>query len=276
MKTANTQFNKINGFMDSDAAQELEEIVKRVVARFHPDKIILYGSFAYGIPHAESDFDLLVILPEPPSSQAGWETAYEMQIKRMLQLIFMKPAVFEEEKDVVGGLAYPAHHWGKELYSCPPEPTRQFLMDTAHRTREQVIWDFIQGWLKRAKSRLTMIGISLKQDSEDYFYAGFYAQMTVESYLRAFLAWRQVPNTKTREIQKYLALLPAEDASLAGKLAEADWLSPYGEDFPDPADPPMDRETALKAEIEAKRVQGLILERLGSYLAQGRPGFQGG
>lgn len=35
----------------------------RVVKEFHPEKIILFGSYAYGRPTADSDVDLLVILP---------------------------------------------------------------------------------------------------------------------------------------------------------------------------------------------------------------------
>ena len=35
----------------------------RIVREFHPDKIILFGSYAEGNPGAESDVDLLVILP---------------------------------------------------------------------------------------------------------------------------------------------------------------------------------------------------------------------
>src|SRR6202165_2755657 len=31
--------------------------------RFQPDKIILFGSYAYGKPHEEGDVDLLVIMP---------------------------------------------------------------------------------------------------------------------------------------------------------------------------------------------------------------------
>jgi predicted nucleotidyltransferase len=34
-----------------------------VAERFHPDKIILFGSHAYGKPHADSDVDILVIMP---------------------------------------------------------------------------------------------------------------------------------------------------------------------------------------------------------------------
>jgi uncharacterized protein len=31
--------------------------------RFHPDRIILFGSYAYGQPHADSDVDFLVVMP---------------------------------------------------------------------------------------------------------------------------------------------------------------------------------------------------------------------
>lgn len=31
--------------------------------KFHPDKIILFGSFAYGTPHKDSDVDILVVMP---------------------------------------------------------------------------------------------------------------------------------------------------------------------------------------------------------------------
>lgn len=34
-----------------------------VAERFGPDKIILFGSYAYGTPHEESEVDLLVIMP---------------------------------------------------------------------------------------------------------------------------------------------------------------------------------------------------------------------
>jgi predicted nucleotidyltransferase len=36
---------------------------RQIAERFHPEKIILFGSYAYGRPHNESDVDLLVIMP---------------------------------------------------------------------------------------------------------------------------------------------------------------------------------------------------------------------
>ena len=40
--------------------EALQEIVHRLVTGLHPHKIVLFGSYVYGIPTADSDVDLLV------------------------------------------------------------------------------------------------------------------------------------------------------------------------------------------------------------------------
>src|SRR5437870_2277546 len=40
----------------------IRRFARRIAERFQPDKIILFGSYAYGKPHNESDVDLLVIM----------------------------------------------------------------------------------------------------------------------------------------------------------------------------------------------------------------------
>src|SRR4051794_23989497 len=42
----------------------LDETVRRLVAEFDPDRIILFGSHAWGAPDEDSDIDLLVIVPQ--------------------------------------------------------------------------------------------------------------------------------------------------------------------------------------------------------------------
>jgi predicted nucleotidyltransferase len=41
----------------------IRRFARQVAERFHPDKIILFGSYAYGTPHADSDVDILIIMP---------------------------------------------------------------------------------------------------------------------------------------------------------------------------------------------------------------------
>jgi predicted nucleotidyltransferase len=36
---------------------------RQIAERFKPDKIILFGSYAYGEPHKDSDVDILVVMP---------------------------------------------------------------------------------------------------------------------------------------------------------------------------------------------------------------------
>jgi predicted nucleotidyltransferase len=83
---------------------------------------MLFGSYAYGQPHDESDVDLLIVVPDPPSVHEAWEVAREISEHTgvPVQLWFMSPDEFEETRDVVGGLAFPAHNWGKVLYEAHP------------------------------------------------------------------------------------------------------------------------------------------------------------
>ena len=50
-----------------------EEVTRRLVAEMEPDRIILFGSHAWGSPDEDSDLDLLVIVPhsdQPPTLRA--------------------------------------------------------------------------------------------------------------------------------------------------------------------------------------------------------------
>lgn len=41
--------------------KKLKEITEKIVKEFKPEKIILFGSWAWGVPGADSDVDLLVV-----------------------------------------------------------------------------------------------------------------------------------------------------------------------------------------------------------------------
>ena len=41
----------------------IRRYARAIADEFQPDKIILFGSYAYGTPNEDSDVDLLVIMP---------------------------------------------------------------------------------------------------------------------------------------------------------------------------------------------------------------------
>jgi predicted nucleotidyltransferase len=43
--------------------QQIDDLAARIATSCNPEKIILFGSYAYGNPGEDSDLDLLVVLP---------------------------------------------------------------------------------------------------------------------------------------------------------------------------------------------------------------------
>ena len=42
----------------------IDEIIKKIFLKFNPKMVYIFGSFAYGNPHEDSDLDLLIIKDE--------------------------------------------------------------------------------------------------------------------------------------------------------------------------------------------------------------------
>lgn len=101
---------------------EIQSFVDQIVERFKPQKVLLFGSYASGTPTSDSDLDLLVVMLAPPKWEHALLIKSELQRRfpAPLQIIFMKGEEFEETKDVVGGIAYPASHAGRVLYEQNP------------------------------------------------------------------------------------------------------------------------------------------------------------
>ncbi|HTK75639.1 MAG TPA: nucleotidyltransferase domain-containing protein, partial [Gemmataceae bacterium] len=51
----------------------IRQFARQVAERFRPDKIILFGSHAYGTPHADSDVDILVVMPARNELDQGFK-----------------------------------------------------------------------------------------------------------------------------------------------------------------------------------------------------------
>lgn len=46
-----------------DVQAHIQKLCKQIVDAFRPQKVILFGSYAYGTPNFDSDIDLLVVMP---------------------------------------------------------------------------------------------------------------------------------------------------------------------------------------------------------------------
>ena len=100
--------------------ETLEKIVAEIVRLAHPDRVILFGSAATDSMTEDSDLDLLVVEPEVPDSrQEGLRLRAALtDMPVPIDVVVMSRERFEETKNVIGGLAYPAHKYGKTLYEA--------------------------------------------------------------------------------------------------------------------------------------------------------------
>jgi len=73
----------------------IRRFARRIAERFRPEKIILFGSYAYGTPHVESDVDLLVIMPARDVVNQAIRTSLAFEEPFALDLIVRTPRQIE-------------------------------------------------------------------------------------------------------------------------------------------------------------------------------------
>lgn len=59
--------------MTKEIKKQIQEIADKIVEKYQPEKIILFGSYAWGKPHKNSDIDLFVIKESKNTRQLAKE-----------------------------------------------------------------------------------------------------------------------------------------------------------------------------------------------------------
>jgi predicted nucleotidyltransferase len=98
---------------------QVQATIDRIVALTAPDMIYLFGSRARGDAAPDSDLDLLIIVPDPVGDRRQRENELRGHFcghRPIVEPWIMGRFEFEETRNVVGGLAYPATHNGFLVY----------------------------------------------------------------------------------------------------------------------------------------------------------------
>ena len=99
----------------------LSKATERLVKKFHPQRIILFGSRARGTADERSDADILVV-----ASFNGKRREVLVEMDRALwgigfarDIVLLTPEEFERDREIPGTVARPASREGKVLYERP-------------------------------------------------------------------------------------------------------------------------------------------------------------
>jgi uncharacterized protein len=100
--------------------ETVREIIRRILGVTRPEKIILFGSAAAGEMTRDSDIDLLIVETDP-GDQRKKSVVIDAALGGMgrpFDVIVISSEWFESSKNLVGGIAYPAHKYGKVIYEA--------------------------------------------------------------------------------------------------------------------------------------------------------------
>jgi predicted nucleotidyltransferase len=104
----------------AEVEEKIQEMVRRIVEGFDPERIILFGSRARGDAGPDSDVDLLVVMETESKHEAAVQILVTLDVMGIAKdVIVVTPEEFERRKEIVGSIAYPAHHEGRLLYERP-------------------------------------------------------------------------------------------------------------------------------------------------------------
>ena len=96
----------------------LPEIIRRITSRFDPLRIILFGSWARGEARADSDLDLIVVMPDFDNKRQtviriGNELS-DLPVSK--DIVVTTPEEIERRGHLVGHVLRPALREGKVVY----------------------------------------------------------------------------------------------------------------------------------------------------------------
>jgi predicted nucleotidyltransferase len=99
----------------------IQDVVRQIAEKFHPQKIILFGSYARGKPRPESDVDLLVVM-ETQLKETRQALLIDKSLDRDLfglDLIVRTPSNLQERIALGDSFLKEIVSAGKVLYESP-------------------------------------------------------------------------------------------------------------------------------------------------------------
>lgn len=100
--------------------EEIQKLCDRIVEKFRPQKIILFGSYAYGNPSPDSDVDLLVVMPhEGHASHAAAAVRKAVHGGFPLDVIVRSPSVVQQRLEWEDFFLREIFEKGEVLYETP-------------------------------------------------------------------------------------------------------------------------------------------------------------
>ena len=185
------------------ARKDIQATCDDIVREFAPLQVILFGSYAYGTPTEDSDVDLLVVMDIPESEMRH----QAVEIRQRIPYRFPMDLLVRSPEEIAYRVSY--NDWflreitekGEVLY----ESSGFFLKPL--KKEKCLMNPLTLEWIQKAEEDYGSAKWLQQAPTPSYNHICFLSQQCTEKYLKAWLQEKNVPFTKTHNLEKLLDLI---------------------------------------------------------------------
>jgi uncharacterized protein len=236
----------------------LEELIRRIVEACHPDQIYLFGSTARGDARPDSDYDILIVVPDDTPREvrdARRLYAATRDLQLPTDLLVYTRTYFGERLHLIASMPATVLREGRLLYDSGRDG---FAVKPVDKLKD------VAEWMDKAHRDLRTVEALLALSPPEVGNALYHCQHAAEKAMKALLYWQDVPFRKTHELDKLGKDCVIRDSSLGPLFARAASLSDYVFLFRYPGLDEPEAEQGRAASSLAREVYEAVAKRLPS------------
>ena len=251
-----------------DHPAELARLVKQIVAKVDPVAVYLFGSRARGDADVDSDYDLLIVVPDERMNRQVWDDllATRRSSDLVAELIPARASGFADWRHEVGTLPFEVNHDGIRLY---PSGRRRLWIESSAPSvdRASMSRQVVGSWLRKVDLDLRMARLACAPEDSMPDQAAYHVQQAAEKLAKAALVAHGLRPRKGHVIKASAARLPGdftprERFLQLDRFSDYVWAHRYPEEDLSRSPPPepsvaeaqawIDEVAALKADFERR------------------------
>lgn len=210
----------------------VDEIVERLISKFNPTRIYLFGSRARGDARPDSDYDFLIEIAKIPDGvvinrqSITWLSDFQ---GAEVQIHVRSPGRLEQRKDEPGAVIdWTVIREGRLLYSAPGLPR----LVAGHpslliRERPPLPEGLAEAWLAKAERDLYHARFHLADAGLWPDEICFLSQQSAEKFLKGLLVAYRLHPFRTHQLATLLEVLKSADVNLVEIREDCALLSRY-------------------------------------------------
>jgi HEPN domain-containing protein/predicted nucleotidyltransferase len=232
---------------------QLDTLVASIVDRVRPELILLFGSRARGEAHEDSDYDLMLVVPDGVDAESSRKTAYDLRsgLKLDVDILARTTSEYLRRQNDPGFLDWLVSREGLLLYSSGKVPQRSSRSD---RVREEPA-DGVHLWIARAESDFQETINSIGSAKPSWDAICFHAHASIEKLLKAIVISQGTFPPRTHKLAALLEMVPRalrDDPQLIAACGFLQSLYPKSRYEPEPMPTPDEARSAFDAARAAR------------------------